>query len=125
MLDSKSCSRYNGYQDPVTTPLVPIQREGSNSMYIRITNGRYDVSREDDVKTMVKSTVNSAARRMPGFGTYTAGLDHGSGALTVVTTWETQEQAKGFRDNLDGEILKQIRDIGVELDAPHVYETVV
>ncbi|MEX2425322.1 MAG: hypothetical protein WD401_01025 [Thermomicrobiaceae bacterium] len=92
-------------------------------MYIRITNGRYDVSREDDVKTMVGSKLNPAARQLPGYGTLTAGMNHNNGVLTVVTTWETQEQAQGFRDNLDGELMKEIRDMGVELDASEVYET--
>jgi hypothetical protein len=94
-------------------------------MFIRITNGRYDASREDEVKTMVESTVNSAARQLPGFGTYTGGLNHNSAELTVITTWETQQQAQSFRDLLDSEILTQIRDIGVELDAAQIYETVV
>ena len=94
-------------------------------MYIRITNGRYDASHEDEVKTMVESTVNSAARQLPGFGTYIGGLNHENALLTVITTWETEEQARGFRDLLDAEVLTQIRDMGVELDAPQVYETVV
>jgi hypothetical protein len=94
-------------------------------MFIRITNGHYDASREDEVKKMIESTVNSAARQLPGFGTYAGGVNHESAELTVITTWETQEQAHGFRDLLDSQILTQIRDIGVELDAPHVYEAVV
>lgn len=94
-------------------------------MHIRITTGRYDPSHEDEVKTMAETTVLSATRPLPGFKSYTGGLDRNAGRLVVVTTWETQEQAHGFRDKLGSDILKQIQDLGIQLDESQVFESVI
>jgi len=94
-------------------------------MYIRITTGRYDTSREDEVRTMVEATVLSAARQLPGFKSYTGGLDRNARRVVAITTWETDEQAQGFRDKLGSDILKQIQDLGVQLDESQVFETVI
>jgi hypothetical protein len=94
-------------------------------MYTRITTGRFDTAREQDVRRLVESTVLNAARQLAGFKSYNGALDRKAGRLAAVTTWETEEQARGFRDKLGADILKEIQDLGVQLDDAQVFETVV
>jgi heme-degrading monooxygenase HmoA len=94
-------------------------------MHIRITTGRYDTSHENEVRTMAETTVLSAARQLPGFKSYKGGLNANTGRLVVVTTWETGEQAQGFRDKLGSDIIKQIQDLGIQLDESQVFESVI
>lgn len=94
-------------------------------MYTRITTGRYDSARSQEVQDMVADKVLAVARTLPGFGSYNGGLDRAGNRLVVVSTWDTEEQARGFRDNLGDDILRQIRDLGVQLDEAQIFETVV
>jgi hypothetical protein len=95
------------------------------SMYTRITTGRYDSGKEQDVRRIVESDVLNAARKLAGFKNYNGALDRKSGKLAAITTWETEEQARAFRGKLGSDILKQIQDLGVQLDEAQIYETVV
>ena len=94
-------------------------------MYTRITTGRYDSGKEPDVRRLVESDVLNAARKLAGFKSYNGALDRKTGKLAAITTWETEEQARTFRDKLDSDIMKQIQDLGVQLDEAQIYETVV
>jgi heme-degrading monooxygenase HmoA len=92
-------------------------------MYTRITTGHYDATKEKDAQQMVGDTVLAAARGLPGFKSYNGSLDH-HGKLVVVSTWETEQHAHDFRDNLDSDLMTQIRDMGVQLDEAQIYETI-
>jgi hypothetical protein len=94
-------------------------------MYTRITTGRYDSTRSQEVQELVADKVLAVARRLPGFRTYNGGLDRAGNRLAAVSTWDTEEQARGFRDHLGSDILKQIQELGVQLDEAQIYETVV
>ena len=92
-------------------------------MFTRITTGRYDTANEQDAHRMIGDTVLSAARGLPGFKGYNGSLDH-NGKFVVISNWETEQQAKDFRDKLDGNIMQQIKDLGVQLDSAQIYETI-
>ena len=94
-------------------------------MYTRITTGRYDSGKEQDVRRLVESDALNAARKLAGFKNYHGALDRTAGKLASITTWETKEHARTFRDKLDRDIRKQIQDLGVQLDEAQIYETVI
>lgn len=94
-------------------------------MYIRITTGHFDSGKERDVRSLIESTVLDAARQLTGFKSYNGGIDRQAGTFVAITTWETEQQARGFRDKLSSDIMKQIQDLGVRLDEAQVYESVV
>jgi hypothetical protein len=94
-------------------------------MYTRITTGRYDAARSQEVQDLVATRVLDAARKLPGFRSYNGALDRAGNRLAAVTTWDTEEQARGFRDQLGREIMDEIRNLGVQLDESQVYETVI
>jgi heme-degrading monooxygenase HmoA len=94
-------------------------------MYTRITTGRFDAARAQELQDIVAQAVANAARDLPGFKSYNGGLDRSAGRLAAVTTWETEAQARGFRDQLSREVMQQITDAGVQLDDSQIFETVV
>ena len=94
-------------------------------MYTRITTGRYDSSRSQEVQEMVADKVLAVARTLPGFRSYNGALDRAGNRLAAVTTWDTAEQARSFRDHLGSEILTELRNLGVQLDEAQIYETVI
>jgi hypothetical protein len=94
-------------------------------MYTRITTGRYDSSRSREVQELVASKVLEVARTLPGFRSYNGALDRNGNRVAAVTTWDTEEQARGFRDQLGTEIMDEIRNLGVQLDEAQIYETVI
>jgi hypothetical protein len=101
------------------------QRLKEAIMYTRITTGRYDSGKEQDVRRLVESDVLNAARKLAGFKSYNGALDRKAGKLAAITTWETEEQARTFRDKIGSDIMKQIQDLGVQLDEAQIYETVI
>ena len=62
---------------------------------------------------------------MPGFKSYNGGMDRQGNRLVAVTTWDTEEQARGFRDQLGKDTLTQIQNAGVQLDESQIFETVI
>ena len=94
-------------------------------MYTRITTGRFDAARVQDVQDVLALSVVNAARGMFGFKSYTGALDRQVGRLVAMTTWETEAQARGFRDQLSSAVMQQIKDASVQLDEAQIYETVI
>jgi len=92
-------------------------------MYTRVTTGRYDSVRIEEVQTLVTTAVLAAAQRLPGFKSYNGALDRKGNRLVVITTWETEKQAHAFRDLLGADLMKQIQDVG-DLDASQIFETI-
>ena len=94
-------------------------------MYTRVTTGRFDAAQAQDAQDLITSTVAAAARQMPGLKSYQAGLDRQGSRFVAITTWDTEEQARGFRDRLGQDIMQQIQNANVQLDESQIFETVV
>ena len=93
-------------------------------MYMRITTGRFDASRANEIEQMVAQAVGTAARALPGFKSYSSGLDRQAGRFAAISTWETEDQAHGFRDKLSTDVMQQLHAAGVQLDEAQIYEAV-
>ena len=89
-------------------------------MFLRITRGRFDPARYDEV-TLVVREVNAAVEQLPGFQHLHSGLDRAGGRLAVATLWETREQAQFSRDAL-GEVMRRTEAAGLQLEPAEVYE---
>jgi quinol monooxygenase YgiN len=93
-------------------------------MYLRVTRGRFDPSRADEVQALTPELI-AVVRQAPGFQHYYGAIDRASGQLTAVSTWDTQEQAAYSRDAIGlGEIMSRLQAIGVQLEPPEVYEII-
>ena len=91
-------------------------------MYLRLTRGRFDPSRYDEVMRL-NQEINAALRRLPGLQTSQVGIDRTAGRLVAVTTWDTEEHARFSREAL-GDVVSRMQAIGSQLEPPEVYEEV-
>jgi hypothetical protein len=91
-------------------------------MYLRITRGRFDPARYNEVMGIVQDVV-TALHRQPGFQTYYNGVDRTAGTIAAVSTWDTEEHARFDRAVL-GDVVSRLQDLGVQLAAPEIYEVV-
>ena len=91
-------------------------------MHVRITRGRFDPARAEDVKDLT-GDVAAAIKTLPGFVAYTGGLDRAAGTLVAISTWQDEEAANFSREQL-GDVLSRILELA-QLEAPDIYEVVV
>ena len=91
-------------------------------MYLRVTRGRFDPSRYDEVMSLNRE-VNAALRRLPGLQSSHVGIDRSAGRLVAVTTWDTEEHARFSREAL-GDVVSRMQAVGSQLEPPEVYEDV-
>ena len=61
-------------------------------MFIRVTRGRIDPSRYDEMSQLVPDVAASVGRQ-PGFHSYLQGGDRASGKIIAISTWDTAEHA--------------------------------
>ncbi|MDP9382278.1 MAG: antibiotic biosynthesis monooxygenase [Chloroflexota bacterium] len=92
-------------------------------MYVRISRIRFDPDKYDQVMEIIRD-VPEVMRRQPGFLGYFAAADRAVGTGLAVSTWESEVQAWVSRAVL-GDTVPRMQALGVELDAPEVYEMVV
>jgi hypothetical protein len=94
-------------------------------MFVRITSGTGDASRDEEVRRWGNETLVPALQKMSGFRGYVGGFDRQSGRITAISYWDTEEQARGMRDAVDPNVLKQIAELGIQLGAAETYEVTV
>ena len=93
-------------------------------MYIRITRGRLDPAKYDQLVSMAKD-IEAAVRAAPGCQSYLGGGDRAAGTTVAVSTWDTEEHARLSRDVALAAIMPRLQAMGVQLDPPEVYESLV
>jgi hypothetical protein len=90
-------------------------------MYMRVTRGRIDPARADEVSVLGQE-IAAAIRRLPGCQGFRAGADRASGRTIAVSTWDTEEHARWSpAEGLGGLVLRMVA-LGVQLDPPEVFE---
>ena len=92
-------------------------------MYLRVTRGRFDLTRYDESVT-ISHDVGAAIARLPGFVRYQGAGDRATGAIVAVSTWDTEEHARFPREQL-GEAVDRLQAAGARLEPPEIYEVVV
>ena len=88
-------------------------------MFVRVTRGRLDPARFDDLAGIAPD-IAAEMRAQPGFQSYLAAGDRATGKLIAVTTWDTREHAS--LPFLAG-VGPRLQAIGVQLDAPEIYQS--
>jgi quinol monooxygenase YgiN len=88
--------------------------------YMRVTRGRIDPARIDEVNTLAQE-IAAAIRRLPGNQSWLAGIDRASGRALTVSTWDTAENARA--DRLAGtDLASRVQALGVQMDPPEFFE---
>ena len=89
-------------------------------MYLRLTRGRFDATRADEVMEAVPA-IAAALRGLPGVQDVRVGIDRASGRTLSLTSFDTVEHAQFSRDRL-GSVLAPLQALGWEPEAPEIYE---
>ena len=90
-------------------------------MYIRITHGRFDPAKYDQVAAVLPDVL-AAIRRLPGLQTVQAGLDREAGKTVSVTTFDTLANAQFQRAASLGPAFAALQTLGWQGDTPDIYE---
>jgi hypothetical protein len=89
-------------------------------MYLRLTHGRFDPARYDDVIQIIPDIL-AAIRALPVVQDVRVGVDRATGRTLSLTTLETLEHAQFSRDRLSPS-LARLRSLRWEPEAPEIYE---
>ncbi len=94
-------------------------------MYLRITRGRFDPGRYDDLLPLTRE-VDAAVQAMPGCQSVHSAVDRTGGRIAVVSRWDTLEQASFSRDTdaRTADVVSRILALGTQLEPPEIYEVV-
>jgi quinol monooxygenase YgiN len=87
-------------------------------MHIRVTRGRIDPSRADELNRIAEQTVQ-AGKQLPGCRGFQIAMDRASGRILAVSTWDNPDQAQAI-----GQLRAQAEAIGVQFEPPELYEVV-
>jgi len=93
-------------------------------MYIRITRGRLDPTKYDQMVNMAED-VKAAVMAVPGCQSYLGGGDRAAGTTIVVSTWDTEEHARFSRDVGLATMMPRLQALGIQNDPPEVYEFLI
>ena len=91
-------------------------------MYLRVTRGRFDAARYEEVLRH-SHEINAAVRRLTGFRDVQLGFDRNAGRLAATSTWDTAEHARFPREAM-GDVIARGQALGVQLEPPEIYEVV-
>ncbi len=94
-------------------------------MYLRITRGRFDSARYDEMLPIL-GDVKAAVLALPGSQSVESGIDRSAGRVGIVSTWDTAEHASFTRETAGGvaELVRRAQAIGVQFEPPEIYEIV-
>ncbi len=94
-------------------------------MYLRITRGRFDPARYDDLLPLTRE-VDAAVLAMAGCQTVHTAVDRAGGRLAVVSQWDTLEQASFSRDTdaRTADVVSRILALGAQVEPPEIYEVI-
>jgi hypothetical protein len=91
-------------------------------MYLRITRARFDPAVYEQIVPLSQE-VNAAMRRLPGIHHYHQGFDRAAGTVAAVSVWDREEHARFARETL-GESIGRLQALGVQFEAPEIYEII-
>ncbi len=92
-------------------------------MYLRITRGRFDPARYDEIRPVLEDVL-AAVQRLPGFQSYYNGIDRTAGTAVAVSAWDSEEHVRFDRAAL-GDAIPRLQALGMQLEPAEIYEVIV
>ena len=89
-------------------------------MYLRITRGRFDPARFDEVHALLPAVL-ARLRQLPGCRDVRTGFDRAAGSSISVSTFDTLEHAQFVREDL-GDTFARLQATGWQGEAPELYD---
>jgi len=92
-------------------------------VFIRTTTYSYNPLQEDELLLLNDEHLIPLLRQLPGFVSYSYGLDPATRRGISITAWESRDTAEGFRTAMGG-MVQRFQAVGLEIDPSQVYELV-
>ena len=89
---------------------------------MRVTRNRVDPARFDAANHVVRD-VAAAVRQLPGNQSFMGGGNRATGEGIAVSTWDTEEHARGSRDVLS-DLVTRLQALGFQMDPPEIFEVI-
>jgi heme-degrading monooxygenase HmoA len=86
-------------------------------MYVRVTRGRVNVDKFDEVQRVFEETLRPALKQLPGFRGYRGGFNRSTGALIGISFWDTEEQSQAVQARRG-----PLEAVGVEMEPAETFE---
>jgi len=93
------------------------------NVYIRTTTYTYNPAQENELRQLNDGQLIPFLHQLPGFVSYTYGLDAATRRGISITVWESQEAADGFRTAMGG-MVQSFQAVGLQIDPSQVYEMI-
>ncbi len=90
-------------------------------MFMRTTTYTYDPAQEAALLQLNDEHLIPLLRQLPGFVSYTYGLDAATCRGVSLTVWQNREAAEGFRTALGG-LVQKFQEVGLIIAPSQVYE---
>jgi quinol monooxygenase YgiN len=90
--------------------------------YIRVTRSKLDPSQAEAGGALARQ-IATIVQGMPGCQAVHAGVDRAAGQGIFISIWDSEEHAQLDRAAL-GDVMGQLQELGVELEAAAIYEAV-
>ena len=89
-------------------------------MFIRTTTYSYNPAQADELLQLNDEQLIPFLRQLPGFVSYTYGLDAATRRGISISVWESREAAEGFRTAMGG-MVQHFQAVGLQIDPSQVY----
>ncbi len=89
-------------------------------MFMRTTTYTYNPAQEAELLQLNDQHLIPLLRQLPGFVSYTYGLDAATRRGVSITVWQSREAAEGFRTAMGG-MVQKFQEVGLIIDPSQVY----
>ncbi len=89
-------------------------------MFMRTTTYTYNPAQEEALLQLNDEHLIPLLRQLPGFVSYTYGLDSATRRGVSITVWQSREAAEGFRTAMGG-MVQKFQEVGLIIDPSQVY----
>jgi quinol monooxygenase YgiN len=92
-------------------------------MYVRVTTITFDPAQEAAILQIIDDQMIPALQQLPGFHSYTGGIDRTTGRGVAISLWDNMDHAQGLRAAL-GRLIQQFEAASVRFDPAQLFEVV-
>ena len=89
-------------------------------MFMRTTTYTYNPAQEAELLQLNDQHLIPLLHQLPGFVSYTYGLDAATCRGVSITVWQSREAAEGFRTAMGG-MVQKFQEVGLIIDPSQVY----
>jgi len=90
-------------------------------VYLRVIRGSGEPSKYDEFTRLAEESISRLKTR-PGFAGYYAAGNRETGSFLTVTIWQTEEGANAPLQDVVGDLLQRVHELGARMERPETFE---